>query len=758
MLIRTPLKSLSVFFILITCQWATAYGAVSGWLSWRGPLQSGVSLEKDLPEDFTTGGEAHLWSYPIQGGGIPVVADGRAYVFGYYGETTDVQEALLCLDVKTGEKIWERRFNDYLSDIVYNRYAIGSPVVDAETGNVYLQTTWGQAFAFTRDGDPLWDHSMMEKYARLTFPNGRTGSPVIEGDLVIYRGITANWGRTGPARDRFYAFDKHSGDLVWYSTPGIRPVDSSYSTPVFADLGEQRVFYAGTGCGNVVCVNARTGAPVWRYDFSQGGVNATPILYGEGKLIVVHGKENLDSSTKGRLVCLKIPTEYPADGKQFVLGADAELWRNDSHISFSSSPALHGNRIYTTIATGSLLCTDADTGKTVWEEKLGPDQLHASPLWADGKLYVPFQDGYFFILRDQGTVAERLHEFNFGVPCLAMPMVYAGKVLLQTKKELHCFGRKEGVFVPGPTTAAPPPVGKITQLQIVPAEFALKPGGLVDFTVWGLDATGRRVKTVEIENWEAWIPATAKVKSKVDAAFTGTHTLSAGADAKLSAGAFKATWNGLSATVRGRVVAGLNYNEDFEGFQLTGKNGAGEAVAFPPLPWLGARVKWHALERDGSQVLANRLDYLLFQRTMNFFGSPDSKSYTLEADVMTDGTRRIMSTVGLVNQRYLVILSGNRRVLEISSNHERLKESAPFKIKPNVWYHLKTRVDTAADGSGVIRAKAWPREEAEPEAWTLEVPVEQVHPEGSPGVFAFSPQAQKRVYIDNLKITPNTPL
>jgi hypothetical protein len=44
---------------------------------------------------------------------------------------------------------------------------------------------------------------------------------------------------------------------------------------------------------------------------------------------------------------------------------------------------------------------------------------------------------------------------------------------------------------------------------------------------------------------------------------------------------------------------------------------------------------------------------------------------------------------------------------------------------------------------------------AEPEAWTIEVPVRRVHPQGAPAVFAFSPQALKRVYIDNLKVRPS---
>ena len=167
-------------------------------------------------------------------------------------------------------------------------------------------------------------------------------------------------------------------------------------------------------------------------------------------------------------------------------------------------------------------------------------------------------------------------------------------------------------------------------------------------------------------------------------------------------------------------------------------------------------MKWHVFEKDGNNVAANRLDVILFQRTMNFIGKPNLKNYTLEADVMTDGTRRVMSTVGLVNQRYLIALTGNSRILEVSSNHERLKESVPFDVKPNTWYRLKTRVDSNGPGQGgFVRAKVWEKNQSEPEAWTIEVVQKQLHENGAPGIFAFSPQSLKRVFIDNLSLSAN---
>lgn len=755
------LRSLLLGSVLLS---SSLSAEVTGWLNWRGPFQNGTSAETDLPDTWKVGGENQLWKYDLNGAGAPVIADGNLYAFGYGQDGDDpgedVQEILLCLDAVTGEKKWEKRFSDYISDVVYSRYGIGSPVVDAETGNVYLQTSNGRCVAFTPEGKQLWEISLMEELARLTFPNGRTGSPAVDGPLVIFHCVTANWGTTGPAQDRFYAFDKITGEMAWYSSPGLQPVDSSYGMPVFGDLGDQRVFYAGTGCGHIVCVNARTGEPVWRFKLSGGGVNSQVLLYGKDKLIAIHGAENIDQSSQGRLVCLTIPTEYPADLKEPVtLTHNDEVWRNNGLNNFSSSPILVGNRVYITNATGELFSVDADSGETLWHEKLGPDQIHASPVYGDGKIYAPLFEGSLSIIKPDDKAGEILSQAEIktdagtGVACLAAPTIWAGKVYLSTRDGLYCFGKKDGKFVGAKSTAETEP-GVVSQLQIIPAEFAIAPGQSQEFKVFGLDRSGKRVEVIkEGLSWAKFIPPTAKVKAEVDATLDAkTGKVSAAKDAALSAGALKVTYKGMSATTRGRVEATTGYVADFEDTKLVMESPEGEKVNFPPLAWLGARVKWWVLEKDGSNVIANRLDNVLFQRTMNFFGNVSMKDYTLEADVMTDGNRRIKSSVGLVNQRYLIVLVGNQNILEVSSNHERVKEAVKFPIKANAWYHLKTHVKSHADGSGEVLAKAWPKGEDEPSEWTIKVPVKRCHPQGAPGIFAFSPQSQKRVYIDNIKL------
>ncbi|MCH9023147.1 MAG: PQQ-binding-like beta-propeller repeat protein [Planctomycetes bacterium] len=600
---------------------------------------------------------------------------------------------------------------------------------------------------------------MMERLGRLTFPNGRTGAPVIDDDLVIVRGITSNWGRQGPARDRFYAFDKITGELVWSSTPGVGPRDSSFSTPVFAWEKGRRVFYCGTGCGNIVCVDARTGEPVWRYQFLTGGVNSSVLLHDNNKIIVIHGKENIDSSKIGRMVAIDTGW-YKGKEEPVVLDRTSERWRTDLAM-FTSSATLVGDRVYQVVHTGELYCLDANTGKTLWRKKLSNSQLHASPLYADGKLYIPLRNGLFYILKPSDLGVEVLSKVQLAGNALGSPSVWNGKIYVHTTEQLYCFGKAGDnphtpKYIPPSRPAVDP---KPTRLQIVPSEVLLRPGQHQSFKVRQLNNQGQLVSGLPSTQatWEKFIPATAKVRVKMDGDFNEQAVLVIGSANRPSAGAYKATAGNLSGTFRGRVLPKLPFGEDFESFELTVPHATDKGVLFsyPPLPWIGARFKWEVRSVEGNKLLIKTLDRVLFQRALTFIGHPDLKNYRVQLDIMTDGNRRIMSTAGAINQRYIIILDGNKQVLEVSSNHSLLKVSTPFDWKPKIWYRLLTQVDVADDGSGIVRAKAWRRDGPEPDAWTIEVPHRRAHVKGAPGIFGFSPQSQFHVYVDNISVTPN---
>lgn len=773
-------------------------GAVQpAWLDWRGPLRDGTTPETGLPSKLDA--KAPLWSVALPGQSTPVVHQGKLYINGYLGDGADLQEVVACYDAESGKELWMHRFNDFLSDTIYLRYSTSSPSVDPETGNVYVQNTQGLFSCFTADGKLLWQRSMMEEFGRLTFPNSRTASPVIDQELVITRGITSNWGANGPAGDRFYAFDKRTGELVWTAAPGERPQDNTFSHPLLTWMDGQRVLISAGGDSTVVGVNARTGDPIFRFAAAKagakGGINASILRHGD-QLVVIHESENLDTSEVGRAALFKLPlgAKSPEPGKPAVFEAkNLEVWRNPLG-NLASSPCIAGKRLYIVNGTGEVTATDVATGKILWRKKLAAEQRQSSPAYGDGKLYVAVYiadgsaasgsgndtggNGELFVLKPGDSDVEILSRTVLEGRCYGSPVPFNGKLYVQTDRRLYCFGKKGNN--PSAPKVAPAAgwtevkAGPAARLQIIPSELLLKPGEARKVRVRSLDAKGFTVEeSVDLAKvrFESYVPPTALVKAQMKGAFDAKGSLVADAAAVPSAGAYQASLGELKGTMRARVLPDLPLKMDFENFDLsvsTDKPPAPAvpntlepptAFAYPPLPWNSARFRFEVRKAPGegeNKALCKTIDNKLFQRGQIFIGHPGSKNYTVEADVLTEGNKRKMSEIGLVNQRYLIVLKGNSQALEVSSNQERLRESVSFQWSPNQWYHLKTRVDVAKDGSGVVRAKAWKKGDSEPAAWTIEVPHKVAHAEGAPGLFSFTPQEQ-RAWIDNVSVTSNAP-
>ncbi|HCN31265.1 MAG TPA: hypothetical protein DIT64_21660 [Verrucomicrobiales bacterium] len=736
------------------------------WTNWRGPLQNGVSLEH-----YTGAGklsETPAWTYPARGRGTSVICDGKVILWGYRGQTSDLIELLTCIDAITGRKVWEHELPDYLSDSIYNRYSIGAPTIDTETRRIYLVSNAGTFYCFEFDGKKVFELPLMESLGRMTFPNSRVGSPVIEGDLVLVHYIFSNWGADGPAADRIYAFDKKSGELVWWSLPGVSPpVDSSFSTPVLETRDGKRVAYYTTGCGHIVCVNVRNGKPYWKFPFCKNGVNPSVVLHGGDKLIAIHNDENVDSSEKGRMTAIKLPSKLtapvPPATESITLEPDAELWRFPIGAT-SSSPVVVGDTIYQLSDGGEIFAINVNTGVLIWKKKLSNANLHSSLLYVDGLLYCPMMEGKLVVVKPGAADGEIIQEIKLEGECLGAPSVCDGVLYLTTTEKFYSFPiPNSGIKTDSAPVAQIPAAGKAAALQIIPAEVTILAGEKQAFRIRSVDENGFVVSDdVKGVKWESYIPPTAKVKATMNAAFNDAGELAVPAGSPPSAGAFKATSpDGLTGVIRGRGLKNLPISEDFEGYTLNEEfpadpqGNAAYNFAYPPLPWIGARFKFQVMEKDGNKVFGKSFDRLLFQRASVFIAPPHLRDYTMQADVLTEGNARSKSDIGFIHQRYLICLRGNAGKLEVSSNLERLKQEAPFKLTANKWYTFKTRVDANEDGSGVVKGKVWEKGAAEPDAWTIEVKVPRVHQNGSPGLFGFTPLNQRRMYIDNLSVTQN---
>ncbi len=331
----------------------------------RGPAQNGWSPERDLPSKFVLKKDDPdynlVWTAPYGGLTAPIIQNGRVYIIDHCGEGQGVQERVACFDEKDGHVIGEQKFNVFLTDVVRVRVGWTTLSGDPETGNIYAHATSGMFYCFDKDLKKiLWSHSLTEEYGRVSGYGGRLTSPIVDGDLVIVSMLNGSWGEMAIGGNRFVAFNKRTGDVVWWSGTGIRVSDTYSSTPVIAVINGERLVVSG-GFAGIYAFRVRDGVKVWGYEICHEAVNLTPVVVGN-LVYIGHGEEN-GNGTQGGVYCF--------DASEVKDGKPKLVWRVDGIKAKFGSPVVHDGLVYVPNDVGALYCLDAKTGDQKWVYQYG---------------------------------------------------------------------------------------------------------------------------------------------------------------------------------------------------------------------------------------------------------------------------------------------------------------------------------------------------------------------------------------------------
>jgi len=727
--------------ILAMAAGAAVVGA-NDWPEWRGANRDGSSAETNLPSSWSPSGENVAWSLPFGGRSTPVVFGNRLYLqTTTTGATSTTQERLVAVDVDSGKVVWEKRLSQYLSDVPQHRAGWASPAVDPATGNIYMFTVSAELLCFAPDGRVVWERSMPEEYGAITTHGGRTTSPIIEGDKVILNTLIQNWGPDlGRPGNRYFAFDKRTGQTIYVSSPQARHHDTNYSTPIVADVSGARLLMVGGTDGVFHALQLNTGKPQWSLEVSKRAI-LNSVLFRNDTVFVTHGEENIDTTEMGMIAAVD------ATGSGVLTGA-AVKWVTRGFLPTFASPVMDAQRLYTVDNSAILGAFDLNTGARLWTQRLGTLQK-GSPVIADGKLYVGTENGKFFILRPTATGADILDEDLIGTaadpePVVASPAISDGRIYVvtmgpptnpQSNGHVYAIGTRRR-----PATAARPAApgaasaqGAVAQVQVFPYESMLAPGGKQPFSLKLFDAKGNFIRN-EPASGAQWTVEGLQGTVGADGAFVAAASVG-------SAGFVKATVGGVTGQARVRVIPPLPWSYDFN----TTKG---------PLPWWTANAKTIAGAVDGESVLVRPRDETVGRRAKVLMGRPDWSNYTIEADVRGTEARRQRGDIGLINQRYMLVLFGNANHLELHpwQAADEMTVRVPFKWELNTWYRMKFRVQNRPDGTTLVQGKVWPKADPEPSPWTIEKVDRIPHLKGAPGLYG---DGYSDVMFDNLRVYRN---
>jgi outer membrane protein assembly factor BamB len=734
---RTPL-----LVVLLTALAGFTVVHANDWPEWRGASRNGVSSETNLPSSWSPGGENVAWSLPIGGRATPVVFGNRLYLQTTTdGDTSRTQERLVAIDVESGKVVWEHRFNIYLSDVPQHRAGWASPAVDPQTGNIYVFTVAAELTALSPDGTVVWSRSLPEEYGAITTHGGRTTPPIIEGDKVILNAFLMGWGDFARPSNRYFAFDTRTGHTIWVSSPQTRHYDTNFSSPIVATVGNTRMLIVGGTDGAFHAIQLNTGKPVWSLEVSKRAI-LNSALFHNGTVYITHGEENIDTTQMGMVAAVD-----PAGAG--ALTGSAIKWATLGFLPTFASPVIDGTRLYSVDNGAVLAAFDLSTGSQLWTRQLGTLQK-GSPVFADGKLYLGTENGKFYVLRPSATGAEIVDEDLIGAPghpepVVASPAIADGRIYVVTMGPPTLDGAPGHLFAIGtrrPRTAATRPTGgagtpaqaagPVAQVQVLPQEWVSAPGQAQKFSVKLFDANGNFVRDA----------APGSVQWTLDqlqgtVAADGTYTAPAGG----SAGYVKATVDGAAGQARVRVIPPLPWSLDFEG-------------AKAPMGWWTAHLKLNAAPLDGGTAMRRPRDDTVGRRAKIIMGRPEWSGYTVEADVRGTESRRQRGDIGIINQRYVLVIFGNTQKIELQpwQAADEMTVHAPFTWALDTWYRMKLRVENRNDGTTLVQGKVWKKGDPEPAAWTVEKVDPIGHRHGAPGLYA---DGYSDMFFDNVAVYPN---
>ncbi len=451
-------------FLLLFC--LTPSGAEE-WNRFRGPNGSGVSNDKNFPATLSME-KNMLWrSGARPGKSSPILTARHVFLTG----ADDGKLYVQCFDRKTGRLLWERAVDQPHKEVVnlLNHEAAITPVTDGE--NVYAFFKDFGLVSYDSAGKLRWKTPL----GPFTNTMGISASPILAGDSVIV---------TIDQMDDSYiaAIDKRNGEIRW-KTP--REETDSWGSAL--NYGKDIL----TVSRGILGVHSLTGGKrVMTHHGLPTAIVASPVLSGDTVFLFGYGSEEpapfaprlakLDKNKDGKLTADEygadafllgiakyegnrdgVITQEKWDAKQRkVMGPNAlmalrlerdakgaltarELWRYDkSFTSVIPSVLRYEGVVYALKNGGILTSLDAATGKMLKtsrvESALGG--YSASPVAADGKLYLASEDGVMAVLKAGGEW-QVLSTLDFGEPIYATPALSDGAVFVRTAEALYRFGQ-----------------------------------------------------------------------------------------------------------------------------------------------------------------------------------------------------------------------------------------------------------------------------------------------------------------------------
>lgn len=394
---RSPLAAVALSLAGLS---AAAAGANEDryWPQWRGPLGTGEAPLAKPPVEWSETKNVR-WKIPVPGIGksTPVVWDDLVIVTSAVPSAKDLaapgsspasshpqvaaagsafEFVVLAYGRRDGQLRWQRVVKEEKPHEGLHKdgtYASGSALTDGK--RIYAFFGSRGLYALDMKGRVLWQKELGLMQTRNSFGEG--ASPALHDETLV-----VTWDHEGA--DFIVALDAGSGQEKWRKQ---RDEPTTWATPLVVEHGGRAQVVVG-GTNKLLSYDLQTGEPVWQAAGLTMNVIPSPVSAGG----VVYAMSGFRGNA---LRAIRL-----ADAKGEVTGPPALAWSYDKDTPYVPSPLLVGGGLYFLKSnSGILTALDASSGAARFSERLeAVPNVYASPVAADGRIYVVGRDGSAVVL------------------------------------------------------------------------------------------------------------------------------------------------------------------------------------------------------------------------------------------------------------------------------------------------------------------------------------------------------------------------
>jgi outer membrane protein assembly factor BamB len=430
-----------------------AADAGGSWPSFRGPGASGISERQNLPDRWNgKSGENIIWRTPIPGlaHSSPIVWGNRIFVTsaissrpnatfrpGLYGagDASDDRSRhrwmIYALDKRTGAIVWERIAHEgepRQKRHIKSTYASATPATDGRSVVAWFGSEG--VYAYDVDGNFRWKVDLgrldVGAYDVPEVEWGTASSPILWNDLVILQCDTQ-------ADSFLLALDAATGQTVWKTDRQELP---SWGTPtvVSTATGPQLV----TNASNFIRgYDPRTGEELWRLGRSSKITAPTPFMAG-GLIVVASGR-----GPERPIFVVRPEARGDLTLPENRTSSDAIAWSRTGRGPYMPTPLAYKGLLYVVANNGLFDAYELKTGDEIYRQRLPHlgSGFSASPVAADGKIYVSGEDGEIAVVA-AGREFRHIATNTMGELLMATPALSDGMMFVRGASTVFAIGRE----------------------------------------------------------------------------------------------------------------------------------------------------------------------------------------------------------------------------------------------------------------------------------------------------------------------------